>query len=328
MRRFGLAALLLAAGCASSPVPRPPALKLDRQIDRSPRSFELLFREKKGGTGRARFSQEDGSSSYSLTVSPSSGTDCRPGADWNEWMPQLSTVGVASFPRRGEEIFAAGSEGGTGRHDNNLLLIDPAACAVVGLTISVDHDATRPITAQAGLGGYDSDDRREETAFLDRVKRDYEFLGVSDVESRPKDPRFAYYFWAKDNGGLRDGRMRVRRYAGKPFEPSSSEAEVLVGSVTYIAQFKAGVVAYDAAADEHYVLFHPRDMYAWPTALALEGDVLVIGTRGEGAAAVNLRNFRLKRFPLDGPAGVVRELKIEGARALVNGSTPLDLKGF
>ena len=317
---------LLSAACAA-PAPKPDAPAAARlamaSVDPDAVRFEVPFKEKGAPDGRAIFAKT-GASGRSATLQRGSGGSCRLGADWETLMSRVTSVGTVDVAGEGsDEVFVLDEDGGTGSHDEILLLLDPRGCAVTGLMVTVFHDATRKTTPEAGVGAYDDSARGPERRFLDSIKRRYGFVGKGDAEGQSANPEFAYYFWARDNGGLSNGRMKIRRFKGRPALKSSSQAEIKEGAATYTAQFKAGVVAYDSAADEHYVLFHPDDAYAWPTALARLGPYLLIGTRGEGVAAVDLRDFRLKKIRFHDANDSVATIEVKGSAATVNGGVPV-----
>jgi len=209
-----------------------------------------------------------------------------------------------------------------------MLLIDPRDCGVAGLDLTVFHQSTRRTTPETPVGRFADLERRAERHFLNALKYRYGYVGPDDAARRKDDPEFAYYFWARDNGGIEDGVMKVRRYKGRPASLGSVEAEVSDGPRTYTAEFKAGVVVYDSAKDEHYVLYHPQDMYAFPVVLKLAGPYLVIGTRGEGIAAVELKTLRLKRVRFHGPDDDVKTLEVKDGALVVNGVRTVPLSGL
>ncbi len=139
---------------------------------------------------------------------------------------------------------------------------------------------------------------------------------------------FAYHFWYKGNGNIEDGRMNIRRYKGRRKTRASIMDELRKDGITYTAYFKAGVVAYDQESNEHFVLFHPRDMYSWPTVLRFIGPYLLIGTRGEGLAITNLQSFHLKRYRLSPPNDEVRSLEVLHSQIVVNEQEKIDLPDF
>lgn len=129
---------------------------------------------------------------------------------------------------------------------------------------------------------------------LEKIKYEYGYLGEEEVTGQSNNPRFAYYFWKKDNGTIVDGKMIIRRYKGEDLTVSSISSQLRDGSLVYTEYFKAGVIAYDERRDEHFVLFHPE--YPHITDLKKIGPYLLIGTDGEGLAIINVETFHLKRY--------------------------------
>jgi len=107
------------------------------------------------------------------------------------------------------------------------------------------------------------------------------------------------------------------------------------GTVTQIIEDRycgfiseVGVVDYDEESNEHFVLFHPDDMYSWPTVLKLIGSYLLIGTRGEGLAIINLQSFYLKRYRLSPPNDEIGSLQVLDSQIVVNEQEKIDLPDF
>ena len=97
----------------------------------------------------------------------------------------------------------------------------------------------------------------------------------------------------------------------------SKEAELKDGVVTYAAWFKSGVTAYDSVKNEFRPLYHPNDIYCWPTVLKRWGDYLIIGTNGEGVVFVNLKTETLLRSE-DNSDAVVQAISVKGNSVSVN----------
>jgi hypothetical protein len=218
--------------------------------------------------------------------------------------------------------------GGTGMTIEELHLYCARARKPLVLTLTFTHDATQPVPGQVQSDELERADFVLESALLDRVKRQHGYISDADLAARPDDARYAFYFWARDNAGLADGApMKLRRFRGRPAFGASAEDSLVIGGVSFIAYFKGGVIAYDPVADRHWVVFHPKDPYDWPTRLALAGDVLVIGTRGEGLALVRLSNFALRRLAVPGYDSI-DSLAVTDSTVTVNGATTVALPRF
>ncbi|MBI3554420.1 MAG: hypothetical protein HY077_18135 [Elusimicrobia bacterium] len=331
-RASALACCAALAACASAPdhhLPPSAAASLAiASVDPSAPRFEIAFKEKGLAAGSVVI-ENSGHLSHGVAILRGAKESCRVSEEFGALLTRITAVGTVDLADRGdEEIFLLNEDGGTGSHDEIMLLIDPRDCGVTGLTVTVFHQATHRTTPQAPLGRFDDLARRPERIFLNALKYRYGFVGKDDADRQEKNPEYAYYFWARDNGSLNDGRMKIRRYEGRPAFRDSLEASLMDGVRVYAAYFKGGVVAYDAATDEHFVLFHPQDMYAWPTLLQRAGPYLLVGTRGEGVAAIDLRDFRLRRFRFQSSDDVVKSLEVKGSEVIVNGVRTLKLPGL
>ncbi len=196
------------------------------------------------------------------------------------------------------------------------------------MSLWFSSQATEAVT-QISMSDYlFAEDFKRVEEFLESIKYEYGYIGEKEINEEIDNPDFAYYFWAKDNGSIEDGRMNIRRYKGRHETRASIEDELRKDGITYTAYFKGGIVAYDQESNEHFVLFHPDNMYSWPTVLRLIGHYLLIGTRGEGLAIINLQSFHLKRYRLSPPNDEVRSLEVLHSQIIVNEQEKIDLPDF
>lgn len=236
------------------------------------------------------------------------------GDDGYAWYA-ITHQGVAEFSGGRKRVFVVSNDAGSGLDSVYLSLVDPAACSISGLTIVTPHNMLWKQTVERW--GPDSD--ASERKFLEDMKFRFGYVGKEELDKEKDNPKFAYYFWTRVNGSIDDGPMSVRKYPGQPEQLASIEARASDERYDYEAEFKGGVLAYDRALDQYFVVFHPRDSYDWPTALLKAGPILVIGTRGEGLALVDMRGLRLRRLDLGPGDDDVRALELDGGKLRVNG---------
>ena len=210
------------------------------------------------------------------------------------------------------------------------MVLNPRLGELVTLDMSF-HKQLTDWVPEVGRSEHFTDARfKPECEFLERLKHDYGYVSDKDLETRTDDPKYAYYFWKRDNGEVTDGPIKVRKYPGDCFKTDNVTVmdQLQDGDIQYIGHFKGGVHAYDSKADKSWVVFHPDDMYSWPTKLVKYGDLLVIGTRGEGLAVIDVAKNRMKRIPLEPPNDEIREIRIEGNQIVVNDDTTVALPVF
>ncbi len=238
----------------------------------------------------------------------------------------FSEIGTVDLQGNGDDlVFIVMEDGGTGFHQKWLVLLNPQISEIVEVELGFSHDVTEPITDFSPSQNFYKPEFRTERLFLEELKFGYGFLSEDEVKAQQSNPAFAYYYWKQDNGDISNGPMRIRRYKGGK-QSDEVEGDLEIGQLVYHAQFKAGVVAYDQQTDEHYVLFHPDDMYHWPSVLERMGSYLLIGTYGEGLAVVNLETFHLQRIVLGGDNESVQRIDILGRNTIrINDSLVLDL---
>lgn len=205
----------------------------------------------------------------------------------------------------------------------------PRAGRLLVKVLTFERDATQP---EPGVMGSDELDRAEyalEGALIDRVAKRHGAVTEAELLERPNDPSRAFYYWSHDNAGLAEGApMRVRRFRGAPRLGGATDDTLSARGVLYTAYERGGLVAYDPARDEHWVVFHPQEASAWPSCLARAGDVLVIGTHGEGLAFVRLPDLELRHARLAGADDAVRELAVDGGEVTVNGRLKVTIPRF
>lgn len=289
--------------------------------------FEIQFKENGKKTGIVIFESNKDNFYWEITIRKGDGTVTQIIED--EYYGFISEVGTVDLSdNENEDIFFVTESGGTGGHLISLSLINIQKEELIRLSLWFNSQATEAVTQVSTSDYFFGEDFQREEEFLKSIKYEYGYIGEKEINEEVGNPDFAYYFWAKDNGSIEDGRMNIRRYKGKHKTRASSEDELRKGGITYTAYFKAGVVAYDEESNEHFVLFHPDDMYSWPTVLKLIGPYLLIGTRGEGLAIINLQSFHLKRYRLSPPNDEVRSLQVLHSKIVVNEQEKIDLPDF
>ncbi len=293
----------------------------------SPNKFEVRFKENGKKTGTATFESNKDNFNWEITIKKGDGTVTQIIED--KYCGFISEVGVVDLSENeNEDIFFVTESGGTGGHLISLSLINIKKEELIRLSLWFSSQATEAVTQVSRSDYFFAEDFKKEEEFLESIKYEYGYIGEKEINEEKDNPDFAYYFWAKDNGSIEDGRINIRRYKGKRKTRASINDELREDGITYTAYFKGGVVAYDEESNEHFVLFHPDDMYSWPTVLKLTGPYLLIGTRGEGLAIINLQSFYLKRYRLSPPNDEVMSMEVLHSKIVVNEQEKIDLPDF
>jgi len=208
------------------------------------------------------------------------------------WVQQIGTAELNGDGRRSLFIYSGGF--GTRESEMYLTVLTPGKPGFTSLCMWFDGTDT-----DYGPDLHRSPNTKDplyapETAFLEAIKYAYDYISDEDILSRSDDPKFAAHLWGKDNGHLREGILTLRRYPGAP-ERCGSDRKVRleVGRVIY-SRCGSALMAYDADADEHYILYHARSTYFGPAVLKKVDSWLLIGLWGEGLVAVDLRDNYLK----------------------------------
>ncbi len=294
---------------------------------KSPNKFEVQFKENGRKTGIVIFESNKDDFYWEIAIKKGDGTVTKIIED--RYCGFISEVGTVDLSENeNEDIFFVRESGGTGGHLISLSLINIKKEELIGLSLWFSSQASEAVTQVSTSDYFFAEDFKKEEEFLESIKYEYGYIGEEEINEEIDNPDFAYYFWTKDNGSIEDGRMNIRRYKGKHKTRASINDELRKGGITYTAYFKAGVVAYDQESNEHFVLFHPDDMYSWPTLLRLIGPYLLIGTRGEGLAIINLQSFHSKRYRLSPPNDEVRSLEVLHSQIVVNEQEKIDLPDF
>ena len=233
---------------------------------------------------------------------------------------------AGTFPvRRGRSVFIKSEAASAAAVDSVLYAFSPAACAALAVRLHKNSQSTDPLPEVEFSSNWNAPELAHEKAFLLRLLPEYGYVTGAEAAASASDPKFAWYWWKRDNGG-RDGKLRLRSYKGKP-SWGSAEAEVSAGGITYTAWFKAGVTAYDPAADSYRPLYHPKNIYAWAKLLEVSGNYLFIGTNGDGLAIINLKTMTISRSAkLRGTA--IKMLVVSPDAVLVNGSVKIPFPAF
>jgi len=292
----------------------------------SPNKFEVQFKEDGKKTGIVIFESNKDDFCWEITIKKGDGTVTQ---IKDRYVGIISEVGVVDLSdNENEDIFFVAESGGTRGHLISLGLINIQKEELIELSLWFSSQATEAVTQVSTSDYFFAEDFQRQEEFLESIKYEYGYIGEKEINEQVDNPDFAYYFWAKDNGSIENGRINIRRYKGQHETGASINDELRKGGIAYTAYFKGGVVAYNEESNEHFVLFHPEDMYSWPTVLRLIGPYLLIGTRGEGLAIINLQSFHLKRYRLSPPNDEVRSLQVLHSKIVVNEQKKIDLPDF
>lgn len=239
---------------------------------------------------------------------------------------RIEKIGTVTFAKdANERILVVGEDGGSGGNNIYLTLICPRYETCIGISMWFSANVTKALPQITTTDNYNDKRLIAERQFLEKLKYEYGFLSGNDIAEKENDPRYAWYFWDRDNGKLLHGMLIIKKYAGNLEFGSTVEDVLQSKDITYTAYFKAGVVAYNSKTDEHYILFHPESMYSWPTKLAQYGNLLIIGTRGEGLVIINTSTLYMERITLSEVNQEVKSLVIKGSQLIVNDAETVDL---
>jgi hypothetical protein len=202
-------------------------------------------------------------------------------------------------------------------------VLNPRTGQVVSLGLDQSLNSMTPQTFVRPSENYNDPTHDRERRFLESMKDDFGYRSEEDIAADPDNLNYAIYFWGQANGEITDGGMTLRRFPGSPGCLGNELARMVDGDVTYTAHFKGAVWAYDAAADESFVVFHPDNPYCWPTELRKSGDWLAVNTRGEGVMLINVKTWYLKRTDIH--VETITDFSVPSRVATINGSAPIDL---
>ena len=216
-------------------------------------------------------------------------------------------IGVIDFDGDGnEEVLLVGTNGGSGGMDTDLALLLPSKAALV----------------EPG-GKRDRKIHGKEIAYLDSLRFAYQEHSCDWIQAGDDDPRFIFEMWARDNRGLYNGPVKVRKYPGLPFFWGGGSL-LDTGDTVYVAEMKSGVVAYDIGADEHFGVYDPRDANNWVTKLENVEQFLIMYQGGDSIPVVDTHTFRLYRVPYETPdKEPIGVFELVNGRLMVRGS-PLE----
>ncbi len=298
---FAVIALSLPGSPVSSGAAKSPSAKsrINLVHEGSYGEVEVSFKEKGKRAGTLAFQMDENGSGFDAVVRRRGKEVGRFEDVFDGGLPIGVEIGKVDLERNGTEVIFVGVEsGGTGANNVYLNLLCPRKLKRIWLSLHFSYNATDPIPGIRISDNFHERTLRKEREFLVQLMCDnYSYIGEIDRLRHADDPAFAYYFWGRDNGSIKDGYMTVRKYKGKSKMGASVTAQLQDGDVLYTAYFKAGVEAYDKRADEHWIVFHPYSMYSWPDELKKVGDLLIIDCSDEGLAVVNTKTHHLKRIP-------------------------------
>ncbi len=233
---------------------------------------------------------------------------------------KILDIGVLNLRGEGDEdIFFAGKQSGSDFHITQLSLLNTKQLSLITLSMRFDDQKTHPISVVKRSENFSQELLKPESDFLEKVKFEYGYLDQQMIEQDSANPKYAFYFWAKDNVNLVNGTVKTRSYQGSVSDLGKTTDQWEENGIEYVAYKMGPVIAYNKSKNEHVVLYHPNSMYHWPTVLRKVNEYLVIGTKGEGLIVIDLRNFRFKRHRFFNHDDDIKRIKLlEGNKVLVN----------
>lgn len=246
-----------------------------------------------------------------------------------EYGGTIEEIGTSDVHGGGDQaVFLVGASSDSAGTRRDLVLVCPRQYGMISLSLVPSKNGGPP--QEIPSSEYARPRFSVEQSFLERIKSAYgagRAQGHRDAGAGAGTSGAGSEFvdWMRDNGGLRDGAMTIRRFPGPPDGFGPVVARAAIGTVTYTAHRNFGVVGFDTGTRDHFAVFHPADRDAYPTTLAVSGPWLVIGTNGEGLAFVDTRTFRLKRLRRGAETDTVRTLEVEEDGVRVNGGTLVPL---
>ena len=125
------------------------------------------------------------------------------------------TYGTAALDDNGnDDLFIVAYGGGTGVGHVSLILLNPRLLEALVLTLEWDNQKTEVLPRLYRSSNFLDPRLAPERKFLEKIKYEYKYRTATDVEKKQDDPKYAYYFWKKDNGKTIDGPLFFRKYKG------------------------------------------------------------------------------------------------------------------
>lgn len=227
------------------------------------------------------------------------------------------------------EIFYVNKSEGTGFSSYYLSVYSPKYQELFSLSLGFKHSAAEPVPKVETSSNLDLEKFKVVKNFLDTIKKDYGYTDVQELSKRQDDPELAAYFWKVDNGYIKEGKIKIRKYRGKPSLSGSILDTLEREDFIWYACFKGGVYKYNKKEDTFFVIYFPENVYYWPTVLRKKGNFLYIGTRGEGLIIYHIENQILKQF-VNKEIEDIDKITIDNNEMLINESykVPLDKLEF
>ena len=217
---------------------------------------------------------------------------------------RLTDMGII-FENNDIYLFFVGLSGGTGVSNYQISILKVNEKEIISTIYSYYNTSIQaPFNAEYSPNFY-LDVYSQERIILEKLTEVLHFTKTSDLKYDYDDSEFATDLWLLYNENIVDGKLEIKKYRLDSIMinniyQTSSIIDILENeNVKYVAYFKGGLKCYDLNKMEYYVLYFPGFFYNWPTVLRIYKNYIIIGTRGEGIAIINLNTFYIKRYNLD-----------------------------
>ncbi|MEI8270588.1 MAG: hypothetical protein WCG45_04410 [bacterium] len=171
---------------------------------------------------------------------------------------------------------------------------------------------------------------KAESEFIDKLKFQYGFIDEEYIKNNTTNPDKMMEVWKYYNNEINNGKTRTFTFAEIPeyYNVDSENAKLETDEYIFTAYHKSGVIAFNKSSNLYFAIFVPKDSYSWVQVMVKYKNYLLLGTRLEGLAVINLDSYVLKRYDLGKNYNDVKKISVANSRILINESKQIDFSDF
>jgi len=168
-----------------------------------------------------------------------------------------------------------------------------------------------------------------ESDFLEKLKYEYGFFDAESISDNNSNPEYMMETWKYYNDEVNNEKMKINNYKSTPPYYETNGLETLeTDELILTSYFKSGVIAKNKNSNSFFVLFVPKNSYCWIQTMEKYKEYIILGTRGEGLAIINLNSLVLKRIDLGEDYNDVKKLSVVNDRITINDNKKIKFKDF
>ncbi|HEY5535157.1 MAG TPA: hypothetical protein VIL99_09525 [Ignavibacteria bacterium] len=171
---------------------------------------------------------------------------------------------------------------------------------------------------------------KAESDYINKLIFEYGYFDEEYLKNNTNNPNVMMEVWRYYNNEVNYGKTRIFTYTEIPeyFNNTDEHPKLETDEMVFTAYHKTGVLAYNKIDKTYFVIFVPKGSYSWVQVIEKYKNYILLGTRLEGLAIINLNTYLLKRIDFGEKNNDIKKISIRNNRILINDKREIDFEEF